>query len=168
LNNRVTFVICAFDYRRRVSRELLWIEVAERATVALALVEHGRPVECRLRPPESGTRNAGDRRAPAPPFAIVHQHPMDVDAGTPLRLRIRHAWRLHDLDKTEYAVWRGADINRPISKLERQKQANRPRGVRDTCDELSTGWRMRTLMTTAALVYARMAREGNATRAQHA
>ncbi len=40
------------------------------------------------------------------PFAIVilaHQHLIDVDRGTPLRLGIRHAWRLHDLDKTVHA-----------------------------------------------------------------
>src|ERR1700745_3511835 len=34
---------------RGVSRDLLWIEVAERATVAVALVEDDRPAESRLR-----------------------------------------------------------------------------------------------------------------------
>src|SRR5260370_40158520 len=37
------------DPSRVVSRDLLWIELAERATVALALVEDDRQTESRLR-----------------------------------------------------------------------------------------------------------------------
>src|SRR5713101_7787160 len=37
------------DPSRGVPRDLVWIEVAERATVALALVEDDRPTESRLR-----------------------------------------------------------------------------------------------------------------------
>ncbi len=51
------------------------------------------------------------------PLAIVilaHQHVIDVDPGTPLRLRIRHMCRLHDLDKTVHTVRRRVDVKRLI------------------------------------------------------
>src|SRR5689334_19131577 len=138
------------DPRCGVSRNLLWIEVAERATVAIALVEDDRPTESRLRGlkyQELEMRAIVVSRHT--PFAIVilaHQHMIDVDPGTPLRLRIRHGCRLHERDKTVHTMWRHADINMPISERERQKQANRSRGVRDRWDELPTGGPMRTLM----------------------
>src|SRR5713101_389688 len=102
----------------RVSSDLLWIEVAERAAVAVPLVEHDRPAEPRLR----GLQNQElEMRAVVvrrhTPFAIVilaHQHVVDVDPGTALRLRIRHVSRLLAVDKSLHTVWRRADIRRPI------------------------------------------------------
>ena len=43
------------------------------------------------------------RHTPFAPVILAHQHTIDVDRGTPLRLRIRYAWRLHDLYKTVHA-----------------------------------------------------------------
>src|SRR6266849_3579035 len=102
------------DPSRGVPRDLLRIEVAERATVALALVEDDRPTESRLR----GFQNQELEMCAIvvrrhTPFAIVilaHQHLIDVDPGTPLWLRIRHVCRLHEVDKTLHTVWRRAGI----------------------------------------------------------
>src|SRR6266436_6763133 len=71
------------DPNRGVPRDLLRIEVAERATVALALVEDDRPTESRL----CGFQNQELEMCAIvmrrhPPFAIVilaHQHLIDVD-----------------------------------------------------------------------------------------
>src|SRR5258708_6951837 len=92
------------DPGRGVSRDLLWIELAERATVAVALVEHDRPAESRLRGfhnQELYMRAVVVRRHT--PFAIVilaHQDMIDVDPGTPLRLALRHVCLLLEVANT--------------------------------------------------------------------
>src|SRR5258706_14223518 len=98
------------DPSRGVSRDLLWIEVTESATVAVALVEDDRPIESSLR----GLQNQElemraivvRRHAPFPIVILEHHRLIDVDPGTPPRLRIRHVYRLHDLKKTVHRVWR--------------------------------------------------------------
>src|SRR5207247_7077962 len=78
----------------RISRNLLRIELAECAAVAIAFLEHDRPAQACLRGFENeefemGTVIVGWHA----PFAIVilaHQRIVDIHPGAPFRLRTRH------------------------------------------------------------------------------
>src|SRR6266404_5396550 len=115
---------------RGVSRDLLWIEVTESAAVAVALVEDDRPIESRLR----GLQNQElemraivvRRHAPFPIVILEHHRLIDVDPGTPPRLRIRHVYRLHDLKE---------DCTQGVAARTR-RQANLEAGTTKTSDSL--------------------------------
>src|SRR4029453_12690881 len=68
---------------RRISRDLLWIELTECAAVALAFVEHDRPAESRLRGFENEELEVSavvvGRHTPLPIVVVAHQRIVDVD-----------------------------------------------------------------------------------------
>src|SRR4029077_13407147 len=85
-----------------VSGHLLRIELAERAAVDLALAEHDRPTEPRLRVFEDEEVEVPavivGRHTPFPIVIVAHQLMLDVDPGTPFGLYIRH-------DRDHSASW---------------------------------------------------------------
>ena len=100
-----------------VSRHLLRIELAECAAVALALLEHDRPAESRLRGFENEEFEMCavivGRHTPFPIVILAHQRIVDVDPGTPFRLHDRHAPAGPHFFAAEAAAANAANSSRP-------------------------------------------------------
>ena len=88
------------DSRLRIPRDLLRIELAKCAAIALAFIEHDRPAESRLRTFENEKLEmcavTMGRNTPFPIVILAQQIMIDVDPGTPFWLPRWHASRPHE------------------------------------------------------------------------